>query len=328
MSVSRALVRVTRFAAMAAALAAAAYPSITTAGESSPQQFTSDVQLRGRYAQPPSQFVTVDGVPLHLRDEGKGPPLILLNGHLGSLHMWDAWMPALTRRFRVIRFDYPPYGLSGPDPSGVYSTERAVELLGKLADQLKLKRFHVGGTSNGALVAVFYAIEHPDRVDRLVVSTLPASRPPPRTPSPAMTAAVAESRRLAPFQPRQFWDAFLHDIMANDAVITPQLVDRYFDINNRQGAKAWVDAYIQTQYKLWDSIDIAKQYARLTRPILIQWGADGVVLPAQVGRDVAALFVNAPTTLTLYRGAGHLPMIEQPELTVRDAVRFLRRGER
>ena len=237
-------------------------------------------------------------------------------------------MPALTRRFRVIRFDYPPYGLSGPDPSGVYSTERAVELLGKLADQLKLKRFHVGGTSNGALVAVFYAIEHPDRVDRLVVSTLPASRPPPRTPSPAMTAAVAESRRLAPFQPRQFWDAFLHDIMANDAVITPQLVDRYFDINNRQGAKAWVDAYIQTQYKLWDSIDIAKQYARLTRPILIQWGADGVVLPAQVGRDVAALFVNAPTTLTLYRGAGHLPMIEQPELTVRDAVRFLRRGER
>ncbi len=287
---------------------------------------TKDTQLRAEYAQPPSQFVLVDGVPLHLRDEGRGAPLILLNGHLGSLHMWDAWMPALTRRFRVIRFDYPPYGLSGPDPSGIYSTARAVDLLGKLADQLKLKRFHVGGTSNGALVAVFYAIAHPERVDRLVVSTLPAGRPPSRTPSPAMMAAVAESRHLAPFQSREFFDAFLHDIIANDAIITPQLVDRYFSINNRAGAKSWVDAYIQTQYQLWDSIDIAKQYARLTRPILIQWGADGVVLPAQIGGEVAALFVNAPTTLTPYQGAGHLPMIEQPELTVREAVRFLRRG--
>lgn len=314
-------------AALAIAIATAVYCPTISAAETTLQQLTTETQLRARYAPPPSKFVMVDGVPLHLRDEGKGAPLILLNGHLGSLHMWDAWMPALTRRFRVIRLDYPPYGLSGPDPSGVYSTARAVDLLGKLADQLKLKRFHVGGTSNGALVVVFYAIEHPDRVDRLVVSTLPAGRPPPRTPSAAMIAAVAESQRLAPFQPREFFDAFLHDIIANDAIITPQLIDRYFDINNRAGAKTWVDAYIQTQYQLWDSIDIAKQYARLTRPILIQWGADGVVLPEQIGRDVAALFVNAPTTLTPYRGAGHLPMIEKPDLTVREAVRFLRRGE-
>ena len=240
--------------------------------------------MRTRYAGPPSKFVDVGGVSIHLRDEGQGPALVLINGHLGSLHMWDAWMPALTPHFRVIRIDYPPYGLSGPDPAGRYSTERAVALVAGLADQLGLKRFHIGGTSNGALVALFFAIEHPQRIDRLVLSTLPASRPPPRAPSEALVAASAAARAEAPYQPREFWDAFLHDIIVNDAVVTPELVDRYHDLNNRAGAKSGVDAYIQTQYRLWDTLDVRAYYAKLARPVLLQWGRDGVVLPEAVGR--------------------------------------------
>lgn len=304
----------------------AAAPASPAADAPSPAApvFYDDATLRARWAGAPSRFVVVDGVPIHLRDEGQGPALLLLNGHLGSLQMWDDWVPELTRHFRVIRIDYAPYGLSGPDPTGDYSTRRSVELVGKLADQLGLQRFHIGGTSNGALVALFYAIEHPERVDRVVVSTLPAGRPPRRTPSPAMVAAIGELRRTAPFQPRAFWQAFLDDITANDAVVTPALVDRYFELNNRVGAKAWVDAYIQTQYKLWDTLDVKAHYARLTRPILLQWGGDGVVLPEAIGSDVAALFTQAPVTLKVYRGAGHLPMIEVPRESVRDAIDFLR----
>ncbi len=284
----------------------------------------TDAELRAWYAPPPSKFVTVDGVPIHLRDEGRGPALILLNGHLGSLQMWDPWMPALRREFRVIRVDYAPYGLSGPDPSGRYDTPHSVDLVLKLADQLGLKRFHVGGTSNGALVALFLAIEHPERVDRVVVSTLPASRPPSRKPSPEMLAAFNGQKALAPFQSREFFVAFLRDVCANDAVIDDALVDRYWALNNRAGAKAAVDAYIQTQYKMWDTLDVPAYYARLTRPMLIQWGADGIVLPRYVGDDVFALFKGRPVTLVQYPNAGHLPMLEQPEVTVRDAIAFLK----
>lgn len=282
-----------------------------------------DAALEARYAPAPSKFLLVDGVRLHVRDEGQGPPLILLNGHLGSLHMWDDWMPELRKHFRVIRLDYPPYGLSGPDPSGAYSTARAVQLVGRLADQLGLKRFHIGGTSNGAMVALFFAIEYPARVDRLVLSTLPAGRPPARQASAAMQAAAKAVRAQAPYQPREFWDAFLHDIMANDAAITPALIDRYHDLNNRRGGKAQVDAYIQTQYQLWDTLDVPQHYAKLNRPTLLQWGADGIVLPEAIGPQVAALLTGAPVTLRQYRNAGHLPMIEQPAATVRDAIEFL-----
>jgi len=311
-------------AGCAAQPATPAVAAVPTGPERSRTAPFTDAELRAWYAPPPSKFVTVDGVPIHLRDEGRGPALILLNGHLGSLQMWDPWMPALRREFRVIRVDYAPYGLSGPDPSGRYDTRRSVDLVLKLADQLGLNRFHVGGTSNGALVALFLAIEHPERVDRVVVSTLPASRPPARKPSPEMLAAFNAQKALAPFQSRDFFVAFLHDVCANDAVIDDVLIDRYWALNNRAGAKATVDAYIQTQYKMWDTLDVPAYYARLTRPMLIQWGADGLVLPRYVGDDVAALFKGRPVKLIQYQGAGHLPMIEQPEATVRDAIAFLK----
>jgi pimeloyl-ACP methyl ester carboxylesterase len=307
----------------AADAAPAASASATTPAAPPAVRFYTDAELRAEYAGAPSQLVTVDGVPLHVRDEGRGPALMLLNGHLGSLQMWDAWMPALTKRFRVIRVDYPPYGLSGPIPSGDYSTRRAAALMLKLADRLGLQRFSVGGTSNGALTALFMGVEYPDRIERLVVSTLPASRPPPRTPSPELAAAAAEQKALAPYQTRRFFAAFLRDIVANDAIVTDDLIDRYWKLNNRAGAKAWVDTYIQDQYRLWDTLDVREYYARLKRPMLLQWGADGVVLPEYVGYDVAALLPNAPVTLVQYRGAGHLPMLEQPEATVRDAIAFL-----
>ncbi|MFM8517902.1 MAG: alpha/beta fold hydrolase [Nevskiaceae bacterium] len=319
------MTRVTRPFLFAALISASLITFAAVAAPAAePSRLIDEATLEARYAGTPSQFLMVGGVRLHVRDEGRGPALILLNGHLGSLHMWEPWIPQLTRHFRVIRLDYPPYGLSGPDPSGVYSTERAVQLVGELANQLGLKRFHMGGTSNGAMVALFFAIEHPERVDRLVVSTLPASRPPARQPSAAMRAAAQQLREQAPYQPREFWRAFLDDITANDSVVTPELVTRYHDLNNREGAKAWVDSYIQTQYRIWDTLDVPQYYGRLTRPMLLQWGADGVVLPEAIGGQVAALLKGAPVTLRQYRGAGHLPMIEQPEATVRDAIEFLK----
>jgi pimeloyl-ACP methyl ester carboxylesterase len=285
-------------------------------------------QLKATYAGPPSQFVTVAGVPLHIRDEGNRdsalPPLILLNGHLGNLLMWDGWVPVLAPHMRVIRLDYPPYGLSGPDPTGDYSTERAVTLLGALIDQLGLAKVNLGGTSNGALVAAIYAIRHPDRVGKLVVSTLPNGRPPRRTPAPELIRAAQINRWLAPYQTEMFFRAFLRDVFARPERVSATLIAQYADINNRAGALAWVDAYIQTQYTLWDTTDVDELFAQLVTPTLLQWGDGGKVLPPFVGDRVRDQLKNAPLTMRRYPEAGHMPMLELPDQTAADALDFLR----
>ena len=71
--------------------------------------------LQARWAPPPSQFIAVRGMQVHLRDEGpRGDPtpIVLLHGTGASLHTWDGWTAELARERRVIRFDLPGFGLT------------------------------------------------------------------------------------------------------------------------------------------------------------------------------------------------------------------------
>jgi pimeloyl-ACP methyl ester carboxylesterase len=233
-------------------------------------------------------------------------------------------VPTLAPHFRVIQMDFPPYGLSGPDPTGVYSTERAVALLGEFIDQMGFATVNVGGTSNGALVATFYAIANPDRVGKLVISTLPTGRPPRRQPAEDLIFGARLNRWLAPYQTEYFYRAFLRDVFARPERVTDDLVRRYHDVNNRAGAAAWVEAYIQTQYNLWDTLDVTAKFGELTTPTLLQWGDGGKVLPPFVGDAVRDLLKNAPLTMVRYPDAGHMPMLELPEQTAADVLAFLK----
>jgi pimeloyl-ACP methyl ester carboxylesterase len=284
-------------------------------------------ELKVKYATAPSEFITIDSVPLHVRDEGVRdstlPPLILLNGHLGNLRMWDGWTPILGPSMRVIRFDFPPYGLSGPDPKGIYTSARAVELLEGLIAHYGFEKVNLGGTSNGALVATLYAIKHPDRVNKLVVSTLPNGRPPKRESSAELIEAGRFNRIIAPYQTKEYYGAFLRDVFAKADKATPPLIEMYADINNRRDAIGWVDSYIQTQYKFWDTTDVPALFAQLTTPTLLQWGDGGRVLPPAVGDTVRKLLKGAPLEMKRYPDAGHMPMIELPEDTAKDALVFL-----
>ena len=66
----------------------------------------------------PGEYRTVLGMRLRLRDTGPRdrPALILVHGFGSSLDTWEPWAEALSARYRVVRFDLPGFGLSGPDP--------------------------------------------------------------------------------------------------------------------------------------------------------------------------------------------------------------------
>ena len=74
-------------------------------------------ELTARWAPQPSQFVVINGMNVHLRDEGPRDdpePIIFLHGTGASLHTWDAWAEALKSKHRVIRVDLPGFGLTIP----------------------------------------------------------------------------------------------------------------------------------------------------------------------------------------------------------------------
>ena len=110
-------------------------------------------ELRAKYGSPASRYVTVaPGTEIHLRDEGpkQGFPVVLLHGSNASLHTWEPWRERLVAKgYRVISFDFPAHGLSGPVPSRDYSQSAYVGITEKVVDTLGLSRFAIAGKHGG-----------------------------------------------------------------------------------------------------------------------------------------------------------------------------------
>ena len=95
-------------------------------------------ELSKRWATEPSKFLSVAGMNIHYRDEGPKSdkePIVLIHGTSASLHTWDGWVEVLKEQRRVIRFDLPAFGLTGPDPQNNYSIERYAEVVIAVLDR-------------------------------------------------------------------------------------------------------------------------------------------------------------------------------------------------
>lgn len=106
----------------------------------------SRIALEAKYLNSPNDYLTVEGIRLHLRDSGPrdARSVILLHGFGSSLHTWEPWARSLSDKYRVVRYDLPGFGLTGPDPTGDYTDERGMDILAALMDKLAIQRASLG----------------------------------------------------------------------------------------------------------------------------------------------------------------------------------------
>lgn len=122
-----------------------------------------------------SFLATSDGASLAYRLDGAAEkPLLALSNSIGTtLHMWDAQLPALTRHFRVLRYDARGHGASSVPP-GPYTLARLGEDVLELLDALEVRRAHFLGLSLGGIVGQWLALHAPQRIERLVLANTSA----------------------------------------------------------------------------------------------------------------------------------------------------------
>lgn len=277
--------------------------------------------LQSRWALAPSQFVAVDGLLVHLRDEGPRDdpfPIVLLHGTSDSLHTWDGWAAVLKTRRRVIRFDLPGFGLTGPSPNHDYSISAYVRFVSAMMDQLAVQRFVLGGNSLGGQIAWEAAVAMPQRVQQLVLVdaggyALPADEVPL-----AMRLARIKGLRLGLeyVLPRGLVWAGLRNVYGNPAKVTPELVDRYYDMALRAGNRRALGYRMDLGFS-----DGSVRIKTLTLPTLIVWGGRDRLIPLQSGRQFARDIVYS--RLVVFDDLGHLPHQEDPQQTVGELLRFM-----
>ena len=118
---------------------------------------------------------TSEGINLAVAVCGKGLPVVKTANWMNHVEFdWQSpvWSPLLTRlaaQFRLIRYDERGTGLSDWNVADL-SFETFVHDLETVADALDLHRFALFGNAQGAAVAIAYAVRHPERVSRLVLS--------------------------------------------------------------------------------------------------------------------------------------------------------------
>jgi pimeloyl-ACP methyl ester carboxylesterase len=280
--------------------------------------------LAARWAPPPSQFVAVAGVRAHLRDEGPRDdpqPILLLHGTSASLHTWEGWAAALRARHRVVRVDLPGFGLTGPAAGGDYRLSAYVRFVVALMDQVGIRQAVIAGNSFGGNVAWKVAVDHPERVARLVLVDAAGYRFASRSvPIGFRLARIPALRSLmANLLPRRAVEASLRDVYGHPERITPELVDRYYELTLRAGNRA---ALVE-RFRQSPSGEFEEQIGRVRQPTLILWGGQDRLVPpenaARFHRDIAG------STLVTFDDLGHVPHEEDPPRTVAAVQAFLAR---
>ena len=284
--------------------------------------FQSDLPraaLERRWASPPSQFVEVAGVRLHLRDTGPrdGPVVLLIHGFASSLHTWDAWTSLMEDRFRIVSLDLPGFGLTGPDPTGDYSDERSVTVLAALLDRLGIGKASVVGSSMGGRIAWRFAAAEPARVSKLVLMA------PDGFASLGRDYGRAPERlpwlmRLLPYTaPKPLLRRTMQNAYAVPGVLTDAVVDRYHAMLLAPGVRrAILDRVLQTRLVPPEPI-----LATIHVPVLLLWGEQDGAVPSSQAADYARALPIARTVLL--PGIGHVPMEEAPEASAQVLRAFL-----
>ena len=282
-----------------------------------------DIEAREKYGKPPSQFVTLpSGATVHYRDQGQrnGPALLLLHGSNASLHTWEPWVSQIGDQFRMVSIDLPGHGLTGPVPGDDYSQEAMTQFVNEFTSVMNIERFALAGNSMGGAVAARFALRHPERLTALVLVN--AAGLPSKTPrDPGLGFVIARTpviqNVMLYVSPRGLFEDVLKKAFSSDALVTPEMIDRYWILNRKAGNRAASLKRFQTPFDTF----VQDNVASITTPTLILWGDQDTLTPPDIGQSYNEAIKGSKRVV--FRNTGHAPMEEVPEQSARVVREFL-----
>ncbi|MET8871164.1 alpha/beta fold hydrolase [Nocardia sp. NPDC004604] len=275
-----------------------------------------------------SRHITVDGLKLRYHEAGSGPPLVLLHGSGPGVSGWanfGANLPVLAQHFRCLILDQPGFGAS--ERPEVYERNYlriSADAVVGLLDQLALPSVHLLGNSMGGAVATLVALEHGQRVDRLVLMAPGGVGVNVLGPEPSEGI-----RRLLDFtaEPtREQVLAWLRTMVFDEAVLTDELVDNRLATAADPAAIAAIrDAYATFANPAFaEAVPLWARLRALHHEVLMLWGRDDRVTPVEGALLPSRQLPRAD--LRLFGRCGHWVQIERKDAFERAVIDFLTSG--
>ena len=244
--------------------------------------------------------------------EVEGPqdaPVLMISNSLGSnLHMWDDQIPALSKHFRIVRYDSRGHGASAA-PTGPYSLEQLGKDALAILDALGVKKAHWMGLSKGGAVGQWLLLNAPDRIERAVL---------------ANTAAQ--------FGGADAWNERLRIVREQGmAGLVQAVIDRWFTKEFQAKAPETI-ARIRAAFEMTPSegyaacmaalrdLDLRDAIRNIRNQVLVIIGKNDPATPPEAGKAIAAAI---PGARLVELDAAHLSNIEAAEDFNKTVIDFL-----
>jgi len=233
------------------------------------------------------------------------PPLVLLHGTGGHAEAYCRNLGAHGQHFRTYAIDMIGHGWTDK-PDQPLEIAQYVDHLVRFLDAMKIERAHISGESLGGWVAARFALQHPDRLGRLVLNTTGGS-----AARPEVMARIKElSQRAADDPSWEFIKARLEWLMADKGRVTDDLVATRQAIYAADGFRqAMRNALVLQEMEIRKRNLLSEtDWGRIKAPTLVLWTTHDPTNPVDEGRRIASMIPGA--AFVVMDHCGHWPQFE------------------
>ncbi|MBF6570581.1 MAG: alpha/beta hydrolase [Candidatus Binataceae bacterium] len=264
-------------------------------------------------------YIKAGSVRTRVLSAGKsGAPLIFLHGTGGHLEAFVKNILPHAEKFRVFAIDMVGHGYSDK-PDRPYEMKDYVHHLLQVCDALQIERAHISGESLGGWVAASFAINHPSRVNKLILNTAGGLTADPAVMDRIYTLSINAVRSANRDSVRKRLEFLMHD----PRHVSDDLVEMRYGIYTQPGFERTMENILCLQ-----KMDIRKRnmlneddLKKIPAPTLVVWTDHDPTAPVSVGERFATLIPNA--RLEVMKNCGHWPQFEDPETFNRLQLEFL-----
>jgi haloalkane dehalogenase len=265
----------------------------------------------------------IDGLRMHVVDEGEGPPILLLHGEPTSSYLWRNVIPPLVAGgYRAVAPDLFGFGRSDkPSDIGWYTYDRHVSSIAALVDALGLSGITLVVHDWGGPIGLRFAVEHEDLVDRLVIldTGIGGGRP----PSDAWLRFRDAVRRLGgDVDPARLVESGTVDGLTDEA--RAAYAEPFPTPESKAGVLAFPELVpAEPDHPNAAPMNRVRDALRTwTKPTLVVWGAADAALPPALAHGFTELIPGAGEPVVL-EGAGHFLQEDRPAKVAAAILRFL-----
>jgi len=259
-----------------------------------------------------SWFTNVNGVRIHYQEAGdeKAPPLLLIHGFISSTLIWnEVFLPLAQAGFRVVAPDLPGYGYSDKPRDAEYTIESQARAVVGLMDRLGIEKAALVGASYGGAIAAAIALDHPERVSRLVLVGAVSSDEPKNKLLLRIVRWPLIGDIVTPLFLGSRWVLRKRMEEVYQRLRIPLDEQKVAARHHLLVTADTHRAMIRT-VRRWSADRIARDAHLIRQPTMLMWGEDDAHIPLGEGFRLRDEMPNA--RLVVFRNCGHLPPQEYP----------------